>query len=212
MAGKAKTGSTLYNKSSIEEIIETAKLNNKKVYFDNKGKLYMVGDDLLPNNTYEINGYKHYTDDKGKVYRIGDDLLSDNTYEINGYKYKTDDKGRIISAEGTLRLKKHKGRRRIDVSLGDIGKGDEKQGDHRGHLIGDQFGGPRSIENLIPQDASINTKAYRNFENELAREVKSGKKVYIKVVPVYNEDTRRPTRIVVTYIIDGVEDTRMFPN
>lgn len=160
----------------------------------------------------EIEGKKHYYDDNGNLYRIDNDLVSNGNYEINGYKYETDDNGRIISAEGTLHLKDHDGRLTIKDSIEDIGKGDQKEGDDRGHLIGDQFDGSNGLENMIPQDADINQKDFRLFENELAKCVKESKEVTIKVEPIYDADSRRPSAVVVTYAIDGEESVRIFPN
>lgn len=160
----------------------------------------------------EIDGQTYYYDDNGELYRVGNDLLPNHEYEINGYKYKTDSLGRIISAEGRLRLKDREGRLNIRDSIEAIGKGDEKEGDDRGHLIGDQFDGSNGLENMIPQDAEINEKDFRKFENELANAVKEGKEVYVKVEPIYEGDSHRPTAIVVTYTIDGKENVRVFPN
>ncbi|MGP1568582.1 MAG: DNA/RNA non-specific endonuclease [Peptoanaerobacter stomatis] len=160
----------------------------------------------------EIDGKKYYYDDNGKLYRVQDNLAPNTEYEINGYKYKTDDNGRVISAEGTLHIKNHDGKLQIKDSMDKIGKGDEKEGDQRGHLIGDQFDGSNGLENLIPQDADVNMKDYKNFENDLAKEVKSGKEVTVKIEPVYEGDSRRPDAIVVTYSIDGEESVRVFPN
>lgn len=160
----------------------------------------------------EIDGKKYYYDDNGKLYRAQDNLAPNTEYEINGYKYKTDDNGRVISAEGTLHIKNHDGKLQIKDSMDKIGKGDEKEGDQRGHLIGDQFDGSNGLENLIPQDADVNMKDYKNFENDLAKEVKSGKEVTVKIEPVYEGDSRRPDAIVVTYSIDGEESVRVFPN
>lgn len=160
----------------------------------------------------EIEGKKHYYDDNGNLYRIDNDLVSNGSYEINGYKYETDDNGRIISAKGTLHLKDHDGRLTIKDSIEDIGKGDQKEGDDRGHLIGDQFDGSNGLENMIPQDADINQKDFRLFENELAKCVKEGKEVTVKVEPIYNDDSRRPSAIIATYAIDGEESIRIFPN
>lgn len=160
----------------------------------------------------EEDGRKCYYDDNGELYRIDADLLPNHTYEINGYQYETDDEGRIISAGGNLKLKDREGRLPIRDSLEDIGKGDEKEDDDRGHLIGDQFNGSNGLENMIPQDAEINRNDYKNFENELAKAVKEGKEVYVKVEPVYEGDSHRPTALVVTYSIDGEENVRIFPN
>ena len=93
-----------------------------------------------------------------------------------------------------------------------IGKGDEREGDDRGHLIGDQFDGSNGLENMIPQDAIVNRNDFKNFENSLAREVKDGKVVEYKVEPVYEDGSRRPLAIVVTYSIEGEESIRIFPN
>lgn len=159
-----------------------------------------------------IDGETYYYDDNGNLYRIGNELLPNSQYELNGYTYKTDEYGRIISAEGTLHMKDRDGRLTIRDSLEDIGKGDQKEGDDRGHLIGDQFDGSNGLENMVPQDANINRNDFRNFENELAKEVKDGKEVKVKVEPIYEGDSRRPMAIVVTYSIDGEESVRVFPN
>ena len=155
---------------------------------------------------------RQYYDDNGNLYRIGDDLLPNNKYEINGYSYETDDRGIIILVEGILHIKDRDGRLIIGDSIETIGKGDQKDGDDRGHLIGDQFDGSNRLENMIPQDADINRKDYRNFENELAKEVKDGKKVYVNIEVIYSGDSRRPEALVVNYSIDGKESMRVFTN
>ena len=155
---------------------------------------------------------RQYYDDNGNLYRTGDELLPNNKYEINGYSYETDDKGRITLVEGILHIKDREGRLTIGDSIETIGKGDQKEGDDRGHLIGDRFNGSNGLENMIPQDADINRKDYRNFENELAKEVKDGKDVYVNIEVIYSEDSRRPEALVVNYSIDGKESTRMFTN
>lgn len=159
-----------------------------------------------------VDGKTYYYDDNGKLYRVENDLAPNTEYEINGYKYQTDDKGRIVSAEGTLRMKDRDGRLPIKDSIEDIGKGDQKEGDDRGHLIGDQFDGSNGLENMVPQDANVNRNDFKNFENELAKEVKDGKDVKVKIEPIYDGDSRRPDAIVVTYSINGEESVRVFPN
>lgn len=158
------------------------------------------------------NGESYFYDDNGKLYRVGRELISNSEYELNGYKYKTDEKGRIVSAEGTLHLKNRQGRLKIRDSIDDIGKGDQKEGDDRGHLIGDQFDGSNGLENMIPQDADINKNDFRNFENELANMVRNGKNVTVKIEPIYEGGSHRPVAIVVMYSIDFKENVRIFPN
>ena len=106
---------------------------------------------------------------------MNNDLLPNNSYEINGYHYETDWLGRILSAKGIIHMKERDSRLPIRDSIEDIGKGDQKEGDDRGHLIGDQFDGSNGLENMIPQDAEVNRNGFKNLEKELAREVKNGK-------------------------------------
>ena len=100
----------------------------------------------------------------------------------------------------------------IKDTLEDIGKGFEKETDDRGHLIGDQFGGSNGLENMIPQDANINRITFKNFENQLAKEVKANKDVQVKIDLIYKGDSRRPEALVVTYSIDGKKSMEIFKN
>ena len=130
----------------------------------------------------KVDGENYYDDDNnGQLYREDNNLVPNSEYTINGYEYKTDDAGRIVSDEGKLHMKEHEGKLTIKDSLKDIGKGDElEETDHRWHLIGDQFGGPNGLENLIPQDAKINQIDFAKFENQLASEVKKRNDVRVK--------------------------------
>lgn len=157
-------------------------------------------------------GGKSYSDDNGNLYRIGNDLVPNSKYEINGYTYKTDDIGRITSAEGTLHIKDRTGRLTIKDSIEEVGKGYQRDDDDRGHLIGDQFDGINGLENMVPQDATINRIEFRKFEDALAGQVKIGNIVSVNVSPYYEGDSRRPSIIVVNYSINGKNNMRVFPN
>ena len=58
----------------------------------------------------------------------------------------------------------------------DIGKGDQKETDDRGHLIGDQFNGSNGMENMIPQDSDINRKDYKHWKRNLQKKLQQEKK------------------------------------
>lgn len=194
---------------------ESDATDKAKTFFDDLFSSEIDADDGdEPANPHQevIDGKTYYYDDNGKLYRVGNELAPNSSYEINGYRYETDSLGRITSAEGTLHMKDRDGRLNIRDSIEDIGKGDQQEGDDRGHLIGDQFDGSNGLENMIPQDAEINRNDFKNFENELAKEVKDGKEVTVKIEPVYSGDSRRPDAIVVTYSIDGEQSVRIFPN
>ena len=168
--------------------------------------------DLHLDSLGEIDERKPAFDDNGKLYRVDNDLLPNSSYEINGYHYETDKYGRIVSVEGTLHMKERDSRLPIRDSIEDIGKGDQKEGDDRGHLIGDQFDGSNGLENMIPQDAEVNRNGFKNLENELAREVKDGKEVKVEIKLEYQGESRRPEALIVTYSIDGEKSVRVFPN
>ena len=179
--------------------------------------------DIKPDEKLSVNESKGYwdkefsssdevSDDNGEVYRIGDELVPNNTYEINGYKYETDDNGRIISAEGKLQLKDHEGRLDMD-SRSQLDKGDMKDTDDRGHLIADRFNGSGGIENLVPMDRELNQHGdYSSLENTLADAVNDGAKVYLKVEPVYEGNSTRPSEFKVSYEINGEKTVKVFLN
>lgn len=169
-------------------------------------------DTIQPNTVYDIDGERHYTDDNGDVYRVNNDLVEDNAYEINGYKYETDNQGRIVSAEGKLQVKDHDTYRKIKDAKSEIGKGDEKETDDRGHIIGDQFNGSNGMENIVAQDSALNQREYKDLENQLAKEVNNGKTVHMRVDLNYPGDSYRPGSFLVSYSINGEEFTTTFFN
>lgn len=153
-----------------------------------------------------------YTDDNGKEYRIGDNLVPNNQYEVNGYFYETDAEGRISSAEGQLKMRDPEYERNHKDTIDQVGKGDEKPGDERGHLIGHQFGGGDNLENLVPMAYELNHGEYLKMETELSDAVRDGADVRLKIEPVYEGDSNRPTEIRATYTIDGDTSVKVFRN
>ena len=154
---------------------------------------------------------REYFDDNGEKYREGNELSPNKEFSVNGYDYKTDDKGRIISAEGNLQMKDHDGRSEMD-SRSAVDKGDMLGTDERGHLIADRFNGSGGIENLSQMDAKLNHGDYAKLEGTLAEAVKDGADVYLKVEPVYEGDSTRPTENRVDYSIDGEKTETVFRN
>lgn len=173
-----------------------------------------IGESSEPQRDYFIDseGNKCYTDDNDEVYRVNNDLVADDTYEINGYKYETDEQGRIVSAEGKLQVKDHDSYRKIKDTKSEIGKGDEKETDDRGHIIGDQFNGSNGMENIVAQDSALNQREYKDLENQLAKEVNNGKDVHMRVDLNYPGDSYRPGSFLVSYSINGEEFVKVFSN
>ena len=152
-------------------------------------------------------------DDNGKDYRKGDELKENNSYVSNGYTYTTDKQGRIISASGKLNINEEgQANRKMSDSIAIIGKGYQKSTDDRGHLIGHQFNGSDSLENLVPQDSKINQGNFKRLEDHLAKLVKKGYDVTANVVPVYSQRSHRPDAIFYFYTVNDNAFTVLFPN
>ena len=155
---------------------------------------------------------KSYYDDEGKMYKNSEGLVPNSTFRINNYTFTTDSLGRSVTASGRLRLETGNKDRNWDSTLNEMGRGDEKEGDNRGHKIGHRFGGPDSMANAFPQDEGINKGEYKSFEDSLALELESGKEIFISITTIYSGDSRRPTGVAVSYTIDGVRRMRFFDN
>lgn len=153
---------------------------------------------------------KEFYDDNGKLYRVGNELLPNSEYEVNGYRYSTDDQGRISSAEGKLRIPEK--RDRDMEAFANLSDKDYKEDDDRGHLIGHQFGGSDKLDNLVPMNEKLNKGDYKNLEMTLRDAVEDGADVNLKVEPLYDSDSKRPNAFAVTYSIDGDKNVRVFRN
>ncbi len=185
---------------------EGTTLKDAKAFLKNE---YAKGGDITGNS--EKPAEKIYYDDNGEKYREGDNLEPNKIFEVNGYKYETDDKGRTISVEGKLKIRDSEYKRNMD-SMDAVGKGDQKESDDRGHLIGYQFEGSGGIENLVPMNLKLNRGDYESMENKLAKAVEAGSDVRLKVEPVYDSDSHRPTELRASYSIDGEKTVVVFKN
>ena len=153
---------------------------------------------------------KSRIDDNGKVFRIGDELVKNDIFQIDGYSYRTDNSGRTISASGTLKMPEKHDRHMESMDV--VGKGEQHENDDMGHLIGHQFFGSDKLENLVPQADAINQGIYRKLEEDLAKQVISDHDVKVNVIPLYEENGRRPVGIFYFYNIDGNSHVVLFPN
>lgn len=186
----------------------------KEIGSDTKQSLKEADDywksDFRNEDAIEVNS--SYKDDDGKVYREGDSLLPNNEFTKNGYEYKTDEQGRTISAEGKLRMRDPSYSRSDTEKVTEIESQEYQDGDDKGHLIAFQFEGSNKLENLVPMDFKLNRGDYAKLENTLASAVKDGADVRVKVEPIYEGESTRPTAIKYAYSIDGDKDVVVFKN
>lgn len=128
----------------------------------------------------------------------------------NGYEYLIDAQQRTRRVSGILTLNNE--RRRSRMAQAQAGGHERRTSDHGGHYIARRFNGPTEAFNHFAQDASFNRGRYRALENQWARAKRAGKRVTVKIVPVYDGRSQRPSAINVWFRIDGDEESLNFPN
>ncbi|MDY4525147.1 MAG: DNA/RNA non-specific endonuclease [Treponema sp.] len=154
-------------------------------------------------------GIELYGNEDFKDSRIGDQwedpekgYLKPNieyTAGENSYTYKTDNQGRIVHAEAVPLKEKPRDERIPHNSQSP----DKVSGDDAGHIIGDQFGGSPDIDNIISQKSGLNRGEYKKLEGYLRNQIREGNKVEVLYDLKYEEESRRPEEISVTYRINN---------
>ncbi len=86
--------------------------------------------------------------------------------------------------------------------------------DDAGHAIARNLGGSgTNTANIFPQAPSVNRGAFRQFEQQVARQVQAGNEVFVRVVPKFESATAtRPNQIVYQVRINGETISRTFDN
>ncbi|CAH0310887.1 MULTISPECIES: DNA/RNA non-specific endonuclease [Peribacillus] len=151
---------------------------------------------------------KHYTRERMKK------VLKPNIEYTSpgGHVYKTDEKGRITSVEGSLDLGSGK---RNNYAQRIAGREDRLPDDQGGHLIASIFKGSGHLDNLVPMNANLNMGEWKKLEISWAKALDSNppKTVEVKIYPVYEGNSTRPTSFDIEYKIDdGRWDLRTFEN
>jgi len=147
-------------------------------------------------------GIRCYTDDDGTIYRMDNVRVPNISYRLGNNTYFTDSKGRIRKVQFDLSLKADRqGRLGIIDSMENIGKGDALPGDHRGHLIADQFDGDNSMANIVPMSAKANLTEVKEIESGWKKALQEGKKVFGEIIISYVQDSFRPESFEYIYQI-----------
>jgi len=120
-----------------------------------------------------------------------------------GYTYKTDALARLKNYSGQLRLEEGLRNTKAQGLAGGI---DRLADDHGGHLIARIFGGSSDLDNMVAMFKSVNTGAYKKYENLWAEALKKGKEVFVEGQCVYEGDSLRPVEFIIKYTIDGVKN------
>lgn len=127
-----------------------------------------------------------------------------------GYQYKTDNLARICNYSGQLRLQDGIRNTGEQILAGGI---DRLKGDQGGHLFAYRFGGSGGLDNLVAMSGrTVNQGAYKKLENLWAEALESGKQVFVDGQCIYEGDSMRPVKFIVSYIIDGIKNKVIINN
>ena len=153
------------------------------------------------------------TDAAGTIFQVNGELLPNITYQLGQATYQTDALGRIVKVTfEDLTLKNRSGRLPILNTLQEIGRGFQKAGDDRGHLIGDRFNGDNTFANIVAMNGELNKGAYKAMEEAWAEAIMNGKHVSGTIELVYSGSSYRPSTFEMAYSIGTELFTQLFSN
>lgn len=131
------------------------------------------------------------------------------TIRKNGYEFSIDAHVRSRQVSGELILQQQPRSKR---SQADAGKPDRRVTDDGGHYIAARFNGPSEWFNHFAQNSNFNRGSYRALEDKWVKAIRSGKRVFVDIVPHYRGTSMRPHMLTVKWTIDGKSLKHDFPN
>ncbi len=122
--------------------------------------------------------------------------MADKTYVDNGYTFTVSDNG-TITAEGKVPTESVNCKGRVTPD-------GMQTGDHRGHVIAAQEGGPNKGYNMTAQNGNLNQGQYKTVENAEAALAKQGYNVNVsKTAFVSNQEGGRPDAYMINDTINS---------
>ncbi len=141
------------------------------------------------------------------------------TVERNGYLYEIDTSNRTRRVSGAINLNPEQGRS-LATQLAAGGE-DRRPDDHGGHYIARRFNGPNIARrfngptdafNHFAQDAKFNRGRYAMLANQWAQAKRAGKRASVKIVPVFEQGSLRPSLLNIWFWIDSERHSLKLPN
>lgn len=153
------------------------------------------------------------TDADGIIFQIDGELLPNVTYRLGQATYRTDELGRIVKVTfENLTMRERTEQLPIVNTAQEIGRGFQKAGDDRGHLIADRFNGDNSIANIVSMNGNLNRGEYKAMENAWAKAIMNGDNVSGSIELIYSGSSYRPNTFEVAYSIGSELFTKIFSN
>lgn len=144
--------------------------------------------------------------DKSTSRSLHDDLNNPDLFDENkqgDYTYSENDYGK--TASGSLELEKGE---RDAVAQRNAGGKDRTDRDDGGHFIGARFNGAPGAENLEAQDRSLNRGSYKQRENDWAKSLENGDKVFVNAESYHSNGSQRPDAFMGYQVIEHEDGTR----
>lgn len=150
-------------------------------------------------------------------------LMRNKKYHVDNSIFETDNNGRPIKVNVVIQpyfkgtkiydrdkvIQRDFKKARINASRLDASKLD----DDAGHIIAHNLGGVSDGINILPQNASLNRKEYKNIEYKISKDVNKGNKAEIEIEIRYNGASERPDEYIYKYFKNGKLDTqKVFKN
>jgi len=127
-------------------------------------------------------------------------LQGTTTTNVGGrdYQFTQDSQGRTVRAEGPIcNPNRIQNEHRDTNAQKSVSSG---TGDHAGHLIGNQFGGPGGKENLVRMCPTLNLGNWKRMENQLVA-LSRNNSVQVVVTVHYKGNSTKPSRFTVDAVI-----------
>jgi hypothetical protein len=144
---------------------------------------------------------------------LNKDLEPNTDYKVGDTVYKTDKHGRVQEIHYEAKNQIADRNSYQQTKAGETGGyKDALKNDEGGHLQASAHGGAGEQINLLPQDKVLNRSEWKQMENSWTKAASEGKKVEVKIKPVYEGSSKRPSEYRVEYSIDGKLKRKVFPN
>jgi RHS repeat-associated protein len=170
---------------------ESGLFYNRFRYYDPRWGRYLTPD---PVGLFaDINPYRYCPAPTAWTDPFGLDTVTSN---VGGrdYTFQRDSQGRTVRAEGPLcNPNRIQNEHRDTSAQRNVSAG---TGDHAGHLIGNQFGGPGGQENLTRMCPTLNLSGWKKMENQL-KTLTRANSVRVVVTVHYDGNSTVPSRFTV---------------
>ncbi len=189
--------------SEISTNINNDEMTDENSYFENDDVDEDEQNEVAPDdNSVDRKLNLEVDDSDSPSSKMSDDSLFEDNKETD-YIYTETDYGK--HASGQLDLEKGK---RSAYAQRTVGGEDRQEYDDGGHLIGSRFAGSGSYENLDAQSRDLNRGEYKKMENEWAKSLENGERVYVDVNTYKSNGSDRPDSFMGYSIAEDGSGTR----